>query len=73
MKLPRVSGKQAVEALVRAGFMIHRIRGSHYILKHPETGGRITVPYHRRELAPKTLGSILKQAALSPDEFSQML
>ncbi|MFC1928497.1 type II toxin-antitoxin system HicA family toxin [Chloroflexota bacterium] len=38
MRLPRISGKQTVEALLRAGFTVHRVRGSHYILKHPETG-----------------------------------
>jgi predicted RNA binding protein YcfA (HicA-like mRNA interferase family) len=73
VRLPRVSGKQTVEALLRAGFEIHRIRGSHYILKNPETNRRVTVPYHRRELALKTLRSILKQAAISPEEFSELL
>ncbi|MBI4308579.1 MAG: type II toxin-antitoxin system HicA family toxin [Chloroflexi bacterium] len=73
MRLPRVSGKRTVEALLRAGFIIHRTRGSHYILKHPETGRRVTIPYHRRELALKTLRSILKQASVSPETFSKLL
>ena len=73
MKLPRVGGKETVEALLRAGFVIHRTRGSHYILKHPETGLRVTIPYHRRELAPKTLRSILKQAGLSIERFRELL
>ena len=73
MRLPRISGKQAVEALLRAGFVVHRIRGSHYILKHPEMGRRVTVPYQRRELALKTLHSILKQAAISHDKFSKLI
>ena len=73
MRLSRVSGKQTVEALLRAGFTIHRVRGSHYILKHPETGRRVTIPYHRRELALKTLRSILKQAEVSSETFSTLL
>jgi len=73
VRLPRVSGKQTVDALLQAGFIIHRIRGSHYILKHPETGRRVTIPYHRRELALKTLDSILKQAAVSRETFSRLL
>ena len=73
MKLPRISGKQAVEALLRAGFIVHRTRGSHYILKHPDSGRRVTIPYHRRELALKTLYSILKQADVSLKEFSKLL
>ncbi|MBI2846855.1 MAG: type II toxin-antitoxin system HicA family toxin [Chloroflexi bacterium] len=73
MKLPRVSGKQTVEVLLRAGFTVHRVRGSHYILKHLETGRRVTIPYHRHELAPKTLRSILRQAAITPGRFSGLL
>ncbi len=58
---------------LRAGFTVQRIRGSHYILKHPETGRRVTIPYQRRELALKTLHSILKQAAINPDRFSELV
>lgn len=72
MKLPRASGKQTVEALLRAGFTIHRIRGSHYILKS-EAGRRVTVPYHRKELALKTLNYVLKQAGINPEDFSKLL
>ena len=73
MKLPRASGKETVDALLGAGFTVHRTRGSHYILKHPETGRRVTIPYHRQELAPKTLRSILKQAGVSTETFSKLL
>ena len=73
MRLPRISGKQAVAALLRASFTVHRIRGSHYILKHYQTGRRVTIPYQRQELALKTLHSILKQVGISPDEFSKLL
>jgi predicted RNA binding protein YcfA (HicA-like mRNA interferase family) len=73
VKLPRASGKQTVEVLLKAGFVIHRTRGSHYILKDANTGRRVTIPYHRRELAPKTLRSILKQAGISTEAFSELL
>jgi predicted RNA binding protein YcfA (HicA-like mRNA interferase family) len=62
-----------VDALLKAGFIIHRIHGSHYILKHAESGRRVTVPYHRQELAPKTLDTILKQADVSRELFSKLL
>ena len=73
MKLPRVSGKQTINALIQSGFVVHRIRGSHYLLKHPETGRRVTVPYHRKELAPKTIRSILKQSGISLELFSKLI
>ncbi len=73
MKLPPAGGKRTVEALLRAGFLVHRVRGGHYILKHIQTGRRVTVPYHRQELAPKTLDSILKQAGISRERFVKLL
>ncbi len=73
MKLPRASGKETIEALVRAGFHIHRIHGSHYILKHSVNNRRVTVPYHRHELAPATLRSILAQAGISRETFTEYL
>jgi predicted RNA binding protein YcfA (HicA-like mRNA interferase family) len=68
-----LSGKQTIDALSKAGFFVHRIRGSHYILKNAETGKRVTIPYHHNALAPKTLNSILKQAGISLEEFPRLL
>jgi predicted RNA binding protein YcfA (HicA-like mRNA interferase family) len=73
VKLPRASGKQAVEAFFKAGYFIHRIGGSHYILKQVDTGRRVVIPYHRKELAPKTLQTILRQAGISSDTFLGLL
>ncbi|MBM4432929.1 MAG: addiction module toxin, HicA family [Chloroflexi bacterium] len=73
MKLPPASGKQTVDALLRTGFIIHRTRGSHYILKDARTGRRVTIPYHRQALAPKTLHSILRQAGVSTETFLKLL
>ncbi|MFH1648086.1 MAG: type II toxin-antitoxin system HicA family toxin [Chloroflexota bacterium] len=68
-----MSGKRTVDVLLKSGFIVHRIHGSHYILKQPETGRRVTVPYHRQELAPKTLHSILKQSGISQQTFQELL
>jgi predicted RNA binding protein YcfA (HicA-like mRNA interferase family) len=73
VKLPRVNGKQVVNAFLKGGFFVHHIHGSHYILKHGVTTMRITVPYHRKTLAPKTLNTILKQAEMTPEQFSKLL
>ena len=73
MKLPRVSGKKTIDTLLKAGFIVHRIRGSHYILKQSQTGRRVTVPHHRKELSLKILSLILKQAGISHEEFSNLL
>ena len=73
-KLKRVSGKETIRALERLGFRQVRQRGSHVILKKQtsaETVGCV-VPLHK-ELAVGTLRGILRQAAVTPEEFMDKL
>ena len=73
-RLPRATGRDVVRALERAGLVVVRMRGSHYILRHPERSGiRITVPAHTRDLKPKTLATIIKQAGLTTVTFRDLL
>ena len=73
-KLPRITGKDAVRALSRAGFIHIRTRGSHFYLYHAEKNRLVTVPVHAGvTLAPKTLKSILDQALLTVEEFTAYL
>jgi predicted RNA binding protein YcfA (HicA-like mRNA interferase family) len=73
-KLRRVSGREAIRALERLGFVQVRQRGSHVVLKKQTPEGEIgcVVPLHR-ELAIGTLRSILRQARVTPDEFMENL
>ena len=71
MKLPRdVSGGEAVRALRRLGFTVTRQDGSHIRLSKGER--HVTVPNHRF-LVPKTLQSILRQAGVTVEEFTEQL
>lgn len=49
-----VSGKELVKILEKIGFVVTRIKGSHYRMKHSD--GRVTtVPVHKNEDLPKGL------------------
>lgn len=49
-----LSGKELVKVLEKMGFVIIRINGSHYRMKHSD--GRVTtVPVHKNEDLPKGL------------------
>ena len=73
-RLPSVQSKHAIRALERAGFVVDRKTGSHYILKHPsKTMLRVTIPFHNRDLKRGTLQSIVKQAGLTNEEFLELL
>jgi predicted RNA binding protein YcfA (HicA-like mRNA interferase family) len=74
MKLPRVTGREVVRALERAGFISDRQRGAHVILVHPQSRRRVSVPVHAGQIVkPGTLKGILDDACLSPEEFAQLL
>lgn len=74
-KLPRITGKEAEKAVLRAGWYVHHSRGSHFFYKHPDfPGRRVDIPIHSGEhLAPKTLKSILEQCNIGVDEFIDLL
>lgn len=74
MKLPVISGKEAIKALERAGFVIVRQRGSHIRMKKitSETVINITIPLHDT-LDRGTLKSIIRSAGLTVEEFVELL
>ena len=69
--LPIVSGAVVIKALGKAGFVRISQRGSHVKLRNPDRRTAI-VPMHT-ELARGTLGSILRQAGLTMEEFRALL
>lgn len=71
-KLPRLSGRECVQALTRAGFYQKRQHGSHIILRRDDPFAQTVVPDHR-ELDRGTLRAIIRQAGLSIDEFIALL
>ena len=72
-KLPRVSAADAVRVLEKVGFFLARQSGSHRIYKNAE-GRRATIPFHSgKELHPKILKSILRDADLTVEEFLEMM
>jgi predicted RNA binding protein YcfA (HicA-like mRNA interferase family) len=74
-RLPVISGRRAIQALTRAGFVIDRITGSHHVLVFPGDATRtVTVPVHAaRDLKPGTLRGIIRQAGFTADEFVALL
>ena len=71
--LPRVSGREVVTALTRAGYEKDRQRGSHIVMRQTASPHRrITVPDHD-EISKGTLRAILRQAGLTVEEFRLLL
>ena len=69
-KLPAIKPKKLLQLLEHRGFYIKRQVGSHIILGSPTNPTiRITVPLHNKDLKPKTLLSILKQANMIKEDI----
>jgi predicted RNA binding protein YcfA (HicA-like mRNA interferase family) len=67
--LPRISGREVVKALSKAGYGFDHQRGSHIVLRHTDPPHRrLTIPDHD-EVAKGTLRAIIRQAGLTVDEF----
>ena len=72
-KLPRVSGKELIAVLTRAGFVVARVKGSHHFLRHPD-GRKTVVPVHSAEtIGPGLLTKILRDIDLSGDQLSGLM
>jgi predicted RNA binding protein YcfA (HicA-like mRNA interferase family) len=73
--LPVLKPRKVLRALLRAGFEIHHQTGSHAQLRHPgKPHLRVTVPRHDRfDLPAPVMRSILRQAALTVEEFLDLL
>lgn len=74
-KLPRLTGKQLIKALLRAGFIEARIKGSHHFMVDPKDHTRwATIPVHGGEtLTLKNIHTILKSTKLIPEEIRKFL
>ncbi|MDP1545791.1 MAG: type II toxin-antitoxin system HicA family toxin [Anaerolineales bacterium] len=70
--LPRISGRECVKALSKAGFYLKRQEGSHMVLRRDNPFGQVVVPDHK-ELDRGTLRAIIRQSGLSIDEFIKLL
>lgn len=72
-KLPRVTADKVIRVLKKVGFVCVRQSGSHMIYKNIK-GKRITVPYHpQKNLHPKLLKSILRDADLTIEKFKELM
>lgn len=70
--LPRISGRECVKALNKAGFYLKHQEGGHMVLRRDNPFGQVVVPDHK-ELDRGTLRAIIRQSGLSVDEFIKLL
>ncbi|MCK4798321.1 MAG: type II toxin-antitoxin system HicA family toxin [Spirochaetes bacterium] len=72
-KLPKISGKDCVKALVKKkDFYFRRQTGSHIILRKDDPFTQLVIPNHK-QLDRGTLRAIIRQSGLSVEKFIKLL
>jgi len=70
-KLPRLTARQIIAVLEKAGFSLAQQSGSHMIYRNAASK-RATVPFHASKiLHPKVLKSILRDTGLTPEDLKE--
>lgn len=59
-----MKSRELIKKLEEAGWELDRVRGSHYVYKHPQGVRPIPVPHPKKDLPKGTVNAILKQAGL---------
>lgn len=72
MKLPVVSGTEAIRAFCKDGWIEDRQESSHGTLIKPGVEVVLTVPLHK-ELGRGLLRALIRKAELTVEEFVQLL
>jgi predicted RNA binding protein YcfA (HicA-like mRNA interferase family) len=70
-RLRDVAPERVIRAFERLGYEVARVRGSHYVLKHPSRP-TISIPRHRVVKIGLLLSKI-KAAGTTPEEFEELL
>jgi predicted RNA binding protein YcfA (HicA-like mRNA interferase family) len=70
-KLPRISGRELIKRLGKAGFLPQRTEGDHQFLKHPD-GRAVTVPLDP-EIGPGLMSDIMNELKMSREDFLKLL
>jgi len=72
-KLVNISGRKAIKAFHKIGYILSRREGSHMILYNPKPGYPIlSIPDHK-ELAPYLLKREIQRSHLTVEQFLKLL
>jgi predicted RNA binding protein YcfA (HicA-like mRNA interferase family) len=71
-RLGNISGKEAVKAFEKAGWLARGQAGSHLIMTKEGVRANLTIPLHS-ELATGTLRALIRVAGLTIEEFLKLV
>jgi predicted RNA binding protein YcfA (HicA-like mRNA interferase family) len=72
-RLPRITGREVVAALRKAGFEVVRIKGSHHFLRHPDGRTTVVLVHAGETIGPGLMAAILRDCEIERDDFVSFL
>jgi predicted RNA binding protein YcfA (HicA-like mRNA interferase family) len=72
-RIPRITGPVLVAALVKTGFAVIRIKGSHHFLRHEDGRSTVVAAHSGETIGPGLLHKILRDCQLSVEELLELL
>jgi len=72
-KLPAIKPRQVIRALEKAGWQVHRQKGSHISMRKKDLPNLVVIPLHTRDIRKGTLHGILDDAELTIEQFLELL
>jgi mRNA interferase HicA len=67
--VPSLTPKELSKILLKRGFVLVRIHGSHHYFTNPETNKITVIPMHCKDIPKGTLHNILRQAGIDKEEL----
>ena len=72
-RIPRVTGSTLMTALVKGGFTVVRIKGSHHFLRHEDGRATVVSAHSGETIGPGLLHKILRDCHLTIEELQRLL
>ena len=56
---------ELIKKMLKAGWVLRSVKGSHHVYTHPDRPGHVTVPHPKKDLGTGLLHKLLKQIELA--------
>ena len=60
-----MTSAELIKRMLKAGWILRGVKGSHHVYVHPDRSGHVTVPHPRKDLGTGLLHQLMKQTDLN--------
>lgn len=63
-----MKSKDLITQLLKAGWVLRGVKGSHHVFTHPEKPGHLSIPHPKKDLGVGLVQKLFKQAGLKESD-----